>query len=258
MTTRDSPRSSSSVAPVRPLRRRWTGATAAAAAVPMLVLALVGRADACSVKVVNHLNYNLNMDVFNGWDGICSDPLASFTLSGYGGCTCDRCCVPLLGLAGLGWAAHFPPSACLAAQLHSSHAHERRLVSPSLPSPPIPDYTADCIDANACKFKIQGPGNCDGTVLVSCGNELRFYYDSNGNPTFNTPADSDDQVGRTLWETEREAEDAAKEAFLTSLVVARGGGIADVASSSSVGEGVVDDGASGSGLRGTKGSKRIL
>jgi hypothetical protein len=51
-----------------------------------------------------------------------------------------------------------------------------------------PDYTVNCNDLNACKFKIHGDNTCDGTVAVSCDNELRFYYDANGNPTFNIPA----------------------------------------------------------------------
>jgi hypothetical protein len=144
--------------------------------------------------------------------------------------------------------------------LHSSHTSERRLLSLSLPSHPILDNTIDCNDLNACKFKIQGSNNCDGTVAVSCGNELRFYYDASGNPTFNTPAQADDHVGgRALMETEEdeEASAAREDEFLSSLLFASGvANVADVASS--VRNEGVEDGTSGSGLRGTRGSKRIL
>jgi hypothetical protein len=99
-------------------------------------------------------------------------------------------------------------------------------------------------------------------VAVSCGNELRFYYDANGNPTFNTPAQADDHIGgRALGEPDEEEEEEASAAkkedeFLSSLLSASGvANDADVASSLREG---VEDGTRGSGLRGTKGSKRIL
>jgi hypothetical protein len=126
----------------------------------------------------------------------------------------------------------------------------------------------NCNDLNACKFKIHGDNTCDGTVAVSCDNELRFYYDANGNPTFNIPAQGDDHFGGRalgLWEAEgevqeeekvaaREEEAAAREdAFLSSLLVA--GRVPDVASSPAEG---LEDGTSGSSLRGTLVSKRIL
>jgi hypothetical protein len=90
MTTREYPRSlSSSVAPVRrPLRRRWTGANVATLASPLLLLALAGRTDACGVKVVNRLSYNLDMDAYNGWDPFCAVPFQSITVLAYG-CACD-------------------------------------------------------------------------------------------------------------------------------------------------------------------------
>jgi hypothetical protein len=84
----------------RSLRKRWIRPTAAAA-VPLVLLALAGRTDACNVKVLNHLTVNLNMDAYNGWDGFCSVPFQSFTLYAYG-CTCDRVCALVgLGQAGL-------------------------------------------------------------------------------------------------------------------------------------------------------------
>jgi hypothetical protein len=115
----------------------------------------------------------------------------------------------------------------------------------------------------ACKVKLaDGNNNCDGTVLVGCGNTLRFFINNEGQYDYCNHMDckddgineGDDGVRRTLMETEEEG-DAAKKEFLSSLLAVSGGDIA-VAASSSRGEGVKD--ISSSSLRGAKGPKRIL
>jgi hypothetical protein len=52
-----------------------------------LVLVLItlagGRADSgCSVTVHNHYRDSLLIDAYNGWDGICSDSILSFSVDG--------------------------------------------------------------------------------------------------------------------------------------------------------------------------------
>jgi hypothetical protein len=116
----------------------------------------------------------------------------------------------------------------------------------------------------ACKVKLAGgSNNCDGTVLVGCGNTLRFFINNEGQYDYCNHMDckddginEGDRVRRTWMEPEEEG-DAAKEELLSSLLAVSGGVIADAASSSSsLGEGVKD--ITSSSLRGAKGSKRIL
>jgi hypothetical protein len=96
----------------------------------------------------------------------------------------------------------------------------------------------DCTDAfgdSGCKIKIQGPGNCAGTVFVPCNDVMQFHYDANGQETFSIVSGN----GAT--------DDGGT------------GGGAQVASTSSLGQGVQQDvtSGSGSGLRGAKGSRRM-
>lgn len=91
-------------------------------------------------------------------------------------------------------------------------------------------------------------------MYVPCGDELKFFYDANGNFDFSIGARTDDSARRFLEADEAEA---AKGEFLASLIAASGGAVADVTdAASSLGEGVED--VTISSLRGAKGSKRIL
>jgi hypothetical protein len=91
-------------------------------------------------------------------------------------------------------------------------------------------------------------------VYVPCGDELKFFYDANGNFDFSIGARTDDSARRFLEADEAES---AKGEFLASLIAASGGAVADVTdAASSLGEGVED--VTISSLRGAKGSKRIL
>jgi hypothetical protein len=124
----------------------------------------------------------------------------------------------------------------------------------------------DCsseFDDTACKLKlVDGNNNCYGTVLVECGNTLKFFFNSKGqydycnhiNCRYDGINEGDDRIGRTLMEAEAEA-DVEKEEFLSSLLIASGGGVADFPLPPSLGEGVES---MSSSLRGVKGSKRIL
>jgi hypothetical protein len=92
MTSRDSPRSSSSssVAPTqrrRPLRKAATWTAAAL----LWLFALAGRADACTVYVLNNYNVSLTVNSYNGWDGICLDSWGQYTVGGYGASTFNAC-----------------------------------------------------------------------------------------------------------------------------------------------------------------------
>jgi hypothetical protein len=72
----------------RPLPQRRPGAKAAPVGAGFaLVLVLItlagGRADSgCSVTVHNHYRDSLLIDAYNGWDGICSDSIQSFSVDG--------------------------------------------------------------------------------------------------------------------------------------------------------------------------------
>ena len=73
---RDSPRSSSSAAPMR----------ATPAGLVLLLLALAGRTTyACSFKVYNFYNTSLTLDTYNSLDIICTVPYESSTVGGYNG-----------------------------------------------------------------------------------------------------------------------------------------------------------------------------
>ena len=94
-------------------------------------------------------------------------------------------------------------------------------------------------------------------MYVPCGDELKFFYDANGNFDFSIGARTDDSARRFLEVDEAEA---AKAEFLASLIAASGGAVADVTdaadAASSLGEGIED--VTISSLRGGKGSKRTL
>lgn len=96
-------------------------------------------------------------------------------------------------------------------------------------------------------------------MSVPCGDELKFFYDADGTETFSIGTKTDDNTRRYLEAYEVEAE---RDAFLAPLIAVRGGAVADaadVASSSSLEEGVEDvTSISSSSLRGAKGSKRSL
>jgi hypothetical protein len=69
MTLRDYSTRSSALAPMHPRRKRC-----AAAAGLLLLQALVGRTDACSVGVSNNYNVSLSLYSYNGFDNLCTDP----------------------------------------------------------------------------------------------------------------------------------------------------------------------------------------
>jgi hypothetical protein len=51
------------------------------------LLALAGRADACTVYVSNTYNVSLTLNSYNGWDNSCLDYWAQYTVGGDGGST---------------------------------------------------------------------------------------------------------------------------------------------------------------------------
>jgi hypothetical protein len=103
MTARNSPRSSPHAVPMRPIRTRGTGATAAVAAGLLVLQALVGGAYAdCVVGVANNYNVSLTLYSYDGFDNLCTDPYETATVQpGYNtnGGAFDRA-VPLTRLGG--------------------------------------------------------------------------------------------------------------------------------------------------------------
>jgi hypothetical protein len=93
MTRRETPSSSSSVAPKRPLWKRWTGASTAGAAL-ILSQALVRRTDAaaaCTVAVTNNWNMSIALDSYDGSDTSCTDPYGTYLVIGNGDCKSTVC-----------------------------------------------------------------------------------------------------------------------------------------------------------------------
>jgi hypothetical protein len=213
MTRRETPSSSSSVAPKRPLRKQWTGAGAAV----ILSQALVGRTDAtaaCTVAVTNNWNMSIALDSYAGSDTSCTDPYGAYLVNGNGDCKSTGC-----SFVGLGCSPDF----------HLTHTH---MIPPFclLAMPPISHLTAAVMECNStvnCRIRlyeidgnvVSDPDSCSGTDSITCEAQLNFYIDAGGGYVWsvNEVVGTDDNAARSLLGAE-EVQAAAKSDVLSSLI----------------------------------------